>query len=91
MYKLLSVLIVTGVLAGCSTTPPLVPPVTVRTEIVKVTVPETFLSDPPLVTPLNLKTATQKDVARWITEKDRVIDFYATNIEGIKQFNDASK
>ena len=87
MYKLLTILCVTGLTACQTCPPPPVPPVIVKTEIVKVKVPEEFLIIPAAVPDIDLKTSTQKQVATWLTLMNGRTDELIKSIKAIEKYN----
>lgn len=78
-------------LSACSTvkSSPSIPEVIIKTEVVKIKVPEQYLMLPAQVTPIsNWDKITQKDVARWIVETDSRVDELEAKLKAIKLFND---
>lgn len=75
-------------IAGCASVPPApLQPVIEKIQIQKVTVPESLLLIPPKVAPIDLTTATQKTVAKWIIDNDTRQELLEANIKSIQKIN----
>lgn len=92
MNKLLAMLVFTFALAGCATAPGKVEPsVVVQYKYVAAPIPEESLVIPANVEPLNLDTATQKDVADWLARSEGRTKDLETKLRLIKQNQDKAK
>lgn len=72
MKKYLAIFAVLFSLAGCATTAPtkVEPSVVVQYKYVTLPLPDGALAIPANVEPINLSTATQKDVADWLARSE---------------------
>lgn len=71
MKKLITAVAITFFLVGCNHIPQ-VPETSVVTKYkyVVVTVPQDLLTVPPQITPIDAKTATDKDAAKWMLDSE---------------------
>lgn len=92
MNKLLSMLVFAFALAGCATVPGKVEPsVVVQYKYVAAPIPEESLVIPAKIEPLNLETATQKDVADWLARSEGRTKDLETKLRLIKKNQDKQK
>lgn len=84
--KLIIALMTAAILSGCYTVPEnkLPPSVVVKHKYIFVTVGEEFLEIPPKVPNLDLTTATDKDAANWILDKEERTKNLETKLKSIK-------
>jgi hypothetical protein len=89
MKKTLIILALTSILAGCATdgiTP--VPAVAVHYKYIVNTIPAAMLVLPDAVPPLNLATATDKELADWIIESEKRNQAEESQLKAIKAYQD---
>jgi hypothetical protein len=92
MKRLLALLVFTFALVGCATAPGKVEPsVVVQYKLVTAPIPEESLVIPANVEPINLATATQKDVADWLARSEGRTKDLETKLRLIKANQDKQK
>lgn len=91
MKKILITLALLLSLSGCdflNVRPTPCPPPVVENHYVKQTIPSDHLAIPPQTAKIDLKTSTQKDVARWILDNEKRTTTLEDQIKAIKKLQD---
>lgn len=86
MKKLYIALLILA-LTGCCTSPT-VPPVIVKDHFITRVLPNEHLEIPDYGPSIDVKTATQKDVAAWVVQTEQRMSNMETKLKKIKQIQD---
>lgn len=86
--KLLGIIISAAMLTGCASVGQK-PEMVVKTEVIKMKIPESLMEVPPYPKAIDIETATQADVSEFIAETEKRMYELERKLEEIKHFNDA--
>lgn len=90
MKNLFLMFLLSITLVGCGSLPWTSRPPIIETKVTKVKVPEEFLQIPDYNPDINLDTATQKEVSKWIVDTEQRMQRLERNLQNIKEFNEKS-
>lgn len=91
MSKMIISALMIALLTGCATTSNVkeeCAPI-VKTQVVKFSIRDEFLTIPPKVDPIDLNTATQKDVAKWLNAREDRTKILELKLQEIKNLINA--
>jgi hypothetical protein len=85
--KSLGIIFLTVLITGCAALDQKTPMV-VKTEVIKMKIPESLMEVPPYPKKIDVETATQADVSKFIAETEKRMYELERKLEEIKKFND---
>ena len=86
--KLLAIIASAALLTGCASLCEK-PEMIVKTEVIKMKIPEALMEVPAYSKNIDVETATQADVSKFIVETEKRMYELERKLEEIKKFNDA--
>lgn len=90
MKNLFLMFLLSITLVGCGSLPWTSRPPIIEAKVTKIKVPEEFLQIPDYNPDINLDTATQKEVSKWIVDTEQRMQRLERNLQNIKEFNEKS-
>jgi len=87
--KLLGILISAALLTGCATIGQK-PEIVIKTEVIKLKIPQSLVEIPPYPKAIDIETATQADVSKFIAETEKRMYELERKLEAIKEYDDVT-
>ena len=87
--KLIGILILAALLTGCASLGQK-PEIVIKTEVIKLKIPQSLMEIPPYPKGIDVESATQADVSKFIAESERRMYELERKLEAIKEFNDVT-